>query len=206
MMQRLARGTSGHHLYTGGSEEGWLSRTQGLDQQAGAGAKSRPTATHAARGGRRGRMVTWSLPELLPSSHPLALPTGQTARGGEEVSPGRAQGKRWIHTHQTLAGAAPLRAVTDGYSGPQMVSGVGVIARLTGGIRDLNLVLIYVSFIEGGGAAAHVKHRFHSHVHGLRLGGGRGGLEEGEGRPRRAIHFICHRWSTQEVQSDGLPN
>ena len=82
-----------------------------------------------------------------------------------------------------MAGAAPLRAVTDGYSGPQMVSGVGVIARLTGGIQDLNLVLIYMSFIEGGGAAVHLKRRFHSHVHGLRCRVGVGGLEEGGASP-----------------------
>ena len=122
----------------------------------------------------------------------MQSPTGASHRsnGPEAASPRRAQGKQWIYTHPTLVGAAPLRAVTDGYSGLQMVSGVGVIARLTGGIRDLNLVLIYVSFIEGGGAAVHVKHRFHSHVHGLRLGVGVGGWKrEGAAQESYALHL-----------------
>lgn len=138
-MQRLARGTSGRHLYTGGSEEGWLSRAQGLGQQAGAGAKVDQPLDRQQEA-ERGRMATWSLPEPLPCITRRRPPRAERP---QEASPQRAQGKRWVHTHPTLVGAAPFRAVTDGYSGPQTASGVGVTARLTGGIRDLNLVLIY---------------------------------------------------------------
>lgn len=71
-----------------------------------------------------------------------------------------------------------------------MVSGVGVIARLTGGIWDLNLVLIYMSFIEGGGAAVHLKRRFHSHVHGLRCRVGVGGWKrEGQAQESSSLHL-----------------
>ena len=141
--------------------------------------QSRPAATQAARGEPRADG------NLEPPRAPaMQSPTGASHRSN------RAQGKWWIYTHPTLVGAAPLRAVTDGYWGPQMVSGVGVIARLTGGIRDLNLVLIYVSFIEGGGAAVHVKHRFHSPVHGLRLGAGVGGWKrEGAAQASYALHL-----------------
>ena len=46
--------------------------------------------TWPAGGRRRGRMITWSLPELLPSGHPTAPPIGQTA---PEVSPAAGAGQ-----------------------------------------------------------------------------------------------------------------
>lgn len=128
-----------------------------------------------------------------PWAPAIGSPTGASyrpnrARGDEPR--GGAQAKRWVHTHQTLAGAAPLRAEPDGYSGPQMVSGVGVIARLTSGIRDLNLVLIYLSFIEGGGAAIPLKRTSHSYVHRLRGGAGLGGWQrERQAQESSSLHL-----------------